>query len=102
MASLPWPSNVGVVIPHPLYTSDLATSDFGLFPNMNPLCERRLSDDKDFITELEAQLQKLYNQGNRKEKRWQKYIVLWGEYIKKVAGVIQSGQQESEEIAKVH
>lgn len=77
------------LLPHPLYSPDLASCDFFLFPNLKKsFVRQKFESNEETITTTEAYfavLQKTYFYDGLKklEHRWVKCIKLKGDYVEK-------------------
>ena len=77
------------LLPHPPYSSDLAPSDYFLFPNLNKwLGGKRFYSNDEIISQTNTyfdDLEKSYylERIQKLEKRWTKWIELKREYIEK-------------------
>ena len=77
------------LIPHPAYSSDLAPSDFFLFPNLKKdICGLHFRSDEEVVTTVEEWVNgndpDFFSSGLMAlEHRWSKCITLEGNYIKK-------------------
>lgn len=77
------------LLPHPPYSPDLAPCDFFLFPNMKTwLGGKKFSSNEEVIVETEAYFEEFdksyFLEGLKKwQKRWEKCIVLKGDYVEK-------------------
>jgi histone-lysine N-methyltransferase SETMAR len=77
------------LIPHPLYSLDLAPSDYYLFPSMKKwLAGRRFYSNEEVNAEMNAYFAELcqsyYSEGmNKLEQCWTKCISLKGDYVEK-------------------
>jgi hypothetical protein len=78
------------VVPHALYSPDLAPSDFFLFPNLKKwLGGRRFTSNEEVIAETNGYFAELeesyYYEGIKKlEHRWTKCTDLEGDYVEKL------------------
>jgi len=81
-----WSAGFELLI-HPLYSPDLALSDFCLFPKLKEFVKgRKFADDSEVICAtnswLEGQDQQfVYNVIRALEKRWTKCISVEGDYV---------------------
>ncbi len=76
------------LLPHPLYSPDLAPCDFFLFPNLKKSLAGQKFESNEVIVTTEAyfsDLEKTYfSDGLKKlEHRWVKRINLKGDYVEK-------------------
>ncbi|EFN74631.1 Histone-lysine N-methyltransferase SETMAR, partial [Camponotus floridanus] len=75
------------LIPHLPYSSDLATSDYYLFPTMKKwLAERKFYSNEEVIAETNAYfagLPILFFGRNQLKQYWTKNVSLKGDYIEK-------------------
>jgi histone-lysine N-methyltransferase SETMAR len=74
-------ANLGYdILPHPPYSTDLAWSNFFLFPRLKkPLRGKRFQDDDDVISAVEDFL----NSQNETYDRWGKCVALQVAYVEK-------------------
>lgn len=78
------------LISHPPYSPDLAPSDYALFPHMKSFLRgRRFNTRKELEAEANSVLKSIppqwFQQNIRKlEERWQKCVLLDGDYVEKV------------------
>jgi histone-lysine N-methyltransferase SETMAR len=77
------------LLEHPLYSPDLAPSDFSLFPKLKLfLAGKRFSSNREATAALEEYFANLTKNNYRDEKmalehRWNKCISLKGDYVEK-------------------
>ncbi|EGI69773.1 Mariner Mos1 transposase, partial [Acromyrmex echinatior] len=77
------------LLPHPPYSPDLAPCDFFLFPNLKKwLGGKKFTSNEQVIAETEAYFAEFdksyFSEGLQKwQKRWEKCILLKGDYVEK-------------------
>ena len=75
------------LLPHPLYSPDLAPSDYWLFADLKKILQgKRFGSNEEVIAEtevyFEAKHKSFYKHGIEKlEKRWNDFIALESDYI---------------------
>ena len=77
------------LLPHPSYSSDLASSDYWLFADLKKMHQgKRFGSNEKVIAEIEAYFESkgesFFKKGIEKlEKRWNECITLEGNYVNK-------------------